>query len=201
MNNKTVRVDGVPSGYYGKSKDNIVIIKNFINQKDLKKIKNTLPQINIFKELKNDPVWTNRISENKYLKENFPEFETILKKYQDEHKKIIENFFKVELCSNVPNLVIWRPGNYQPEHADKESNDGKRVLVAGNDIASLIYLNDDYQGGEIYFPIQNIEVKPNAGDAIFFPGDKNYLHGVKKIISGNRFTSTAFWNILKINNN
>lgn len=198
--NSVARISGVPSGYYGDSKDNIVIIKNFISKEDLEKIKEVLPQIDHFKKIEHDPFWTNRISENEYLRKTFPEFEKILQKYQDKHKKIIENFFNVDLCKNRPNVVIWRTGNYQDPHADKETNDGKTILVPENDIASLIYLNDDFKGGEIYFPIQKIEIKPEAGDAIFFPGDNKYLHGVKKITEGNRFSSTAFWNILKIKN-
>lgn len=192
---------GVPSGYYGNSKDNIVVIKNFINSEDLKKINKILPKIDNFKKIDNDEFWNNKIVVNDYLQKTFPDIEHILQTYQDKHKKIIEDFFDVVLCKNRPNIVIWRPGESQEEHADKETVDGKVVTVAENDIASLIYLNDNYVGGEIYFPIQGLEIKMKAGDAIFFPGDNKYLHGVKKIISGYRFTSTAFWNILKNNKN
>ena len=58
-----------------------------------------------------------------------------------------------------------------------------------NDIATLIYLNDDYEGGSIYFPELNIEVKPDAGDLICFPDTPDFVHGVKPITKGIRYTS------------
>ena len=97
-----------------------------------------------------------------------------------------------------PNLVVWRVGNGQAPHADKETPDGVPNMYPENDIASLIYINDNYEGGEIYFPNQNIAIKPKEGQAIFFPGDKEYLHGVTTITAGERFTSPAFWQVKKI---
>jgi predicted 2-oxoglutarate/Fe(II)-dependent dioxygenase YbiX len=44
-----------------------------------------------------------------------------------------------------------------------------------------VYLNDDYQGGEVYFPFFDIEKKPTAGDILMYPGSWQYLHGVKKV--------------------
>jgi hypothetical protein len=43
------------------------------------------------------------------------------------------------------------------------------------DLASLFYFNDEYEGGELYFPVQHgIEFQPKAGAAYFFPGDRHY---------------------------
>lgn len=58
-----------------------------------------------------------------------------------------------------------------------------------NDIATLIYLNNDYDGGEIYFPELGIEIKPEAGDLVCFPDTPDFVHGVKPIESGIRYTS------------
>jgi Rps23 Pro-64 3,4-dihydroxylase Tpa1-like proline 4-hydroxylase len=55
-------------------------------------------------------------------------------------------------------------------------------------LASIVYLNDDYEGGEISFPELNITIKPKPGTLISFPGNKHYLHEVKKVLSGTRFT-------------
>ena len=59
-------------------------------------------------------------------------------------------------------------------------------------LACLIYLNDDYEGGEIYFPRQDISIKPKAGTLITFPGSLHYIHGVNKITSGTRYTITEW---------
>jgi predicted 2-oxoglutarate/Fe(II)-dependent dioxygenase YbiX len=48
-----------------------------------------------------------------------------------------------------------------------------------------IYLNDDYDGGELLFPTLKSEVKPKSGSLLFFRGDHN-SHAVKKVESGVR---------------
>lgn len=62
-----------------------------------------------------------------------------------------------------------------------------------NDIATLIYLNSDYDGGEIYFPAYNISIKPNSGDLICFPDTPDFVHGVKPITKGTRYTSPRWF--------
>jgi hypothetical protein len=56
-----------------------------------------------------------------------------------------------------------------------------------NDIATLIYLNDNYEGGEIYFPDHDIKIKLKTGDMIAFPDNPSFMHGVKKIVGSNRY--------------
>ena len=185
----------IPSGYYGNSSNNIVVIKNFINLEDLKKIQNFCINLNEFLPIPGDD-WHNRVCNNSIITKLDIEISNLLHTYQSKHKKIIEDFFNVELRDNAPSIVIWRIGDTQAPHADKENLDGSENPYPENDIASVIYLNEEYSGGEIYFPIQGIELKMNAGDAVFFPGDKNYQHGVKEITNGKRFTSPAFWNVL-----
>ena len=86
-------------------------------------------------------------------------------------------------------------------HADKELHSGPDAGKTNDfpwyDIAGLFYINDDYEGGELYFPNQGIQFKPKAGSAYFFPGDMNYIHGVTEVKSGIRYTVPFFWTILK----
>jgi hypothetical protein len=50
--------------------------------------------------------------------------------------------------------------------------------------ATILYLNDDYADGELFFPNLDIELKPKAGTLVFFPGDEEYKHGVKHVGQG-----------------
>ena len=60
--------------------------------------------------------------------------------------------------------------------------------------ASLLYLNDDYEGGEIYFPQHGyFEYKPKPGSIVFLEGSIDYMHGVKPVPQGTRYTITNFW--------
>ena len=54
---------------------------------------------------------------------------------------------------------------------------------------SVIYPNDDYDGGEIHYPTYNFSYKPEAGSAIFHSGYT--MHGVKKVTLGERYCITG----------
>jgi hypothetical protein len=59
-------------------------------------------------------------------------------------------------------------------------------------LASLIYINDNYDGGELYFPDRNINIKPKPRTLIMFPGNDNYVHGVSKNKNATRFNLSLF---------
>ena len=40
----------------------------------------------------------------------------------------------------------------------------------------MVYLNDDFEDGETYFPVFDIKVKPKQGRLLIFPPTWNYLH-------------------------
>jgi hypothetical protein len=51
----------------------------------------------------------------------------------------------------------------------------------------MLYFNEDFEGGEIYFPNLDYQYKPVKGAALIFPCNE-YLHGVKAITKGYRYT-------------
>lgn len=54
-------------------------------------------------------------------------------------------------------------------------------------ISVLIYLNDDYEGGEIEFPNFKITIKPKAGTLILFPSNYAYGHIAHPVTSGTKY--------------
>lgn len=56
----------------------------------------------------------------------------------------------------------------------------------------VLYINDDYEGGELYYPELRIVMKPAAGDLVIHPGTPEYAHGVSPVTSGMRYATTAF---------
>jgi hypothetical protein len=59
--------------------------------------------------------------------------------------------------------------------------------------AVIIYLNDDYEGGELYFTQHDLRVKPKAGTLVSFPGTDKYLHGVANVLPGEtRYVISTF---------
>jgi hypothetical protein len=72
------------------------------------------------------------------------------------------------------------------EHVDSEYD--KRL-----EFAVVIYINDDFTGGELYFPTKGIEIKPIAGSCVLFDTGSDFLHGVRKVGPGpGRYAMAGF---------
>jgi len=82
-------------------------------------------------------------------------------------------------------LVKWTESDKMDLHVD-DLSDGK------NQVSAVLYLNDDYVGGNINFPTHNLSIKPEKYELLIFPGNLNYAHEVQEITSGSRFT-VPYW--------
>lgn len=78
-------------------------------------------------------------------------------------------------------------GSQMGKHTDTHDDD------EGKTISVVLYLNDDYTGGEIEFEDQGILVKPTAGSIIVFPSRKPYFHASKPVLSGEKYIVPGFW--------
>lgn len=122
-----------------------------------------------------------------------PEVHSILKEAIDRVQKEIEFYFGRPLETNSAGIRKWDVGEFQPLHADGEDPEGHPNEAFIVDYGAVIYLNDNYEGGEIYFPDHNIDFKPKAGTLVFFPSNNMYIHGVRTITRGTRYTTPSFW--------
>ena len=200
----------IKPGHFGQSTGNIKVITNFIDLVDIKIIQNFLPTINEWMDagenqydengtcIYDASYWSNRQCSGDILKKINVEVYNIVDKYIHKMKLFLENEFKVELSTRPPVIIKWKPGMEQQPHADKQTNDGKPNPFPTYDINSLLYYNADFEGGELYYPEHDIIIKPKPGLAVAHPGDIFYLHGVKKIISGLRYTTPSFYTITKV---
>ena len=80
---------------------------------------------------------------------------------------------------NYHQIVKWPAGEWQPEHKDFDYHTW----------TSIIYLNDDIEGGETVVGKQRIT--PEQGKMITFSGSQTE-HQVLPVIKGNRYT-VADW--------
>ncbi|WP_299191990.1 2OG-Fe(II) oxygenase [uncultured Erythrobacter sp.] len=109
-------------------------------------------------------------------------------------KRICKHYGITEkVYADTLQLVRWRPGDNQKPHADCEEPDGLPNRTPWRAFASIIYLNDEYEGGGIYFPDRKLkpEIKPNM--LAFFPSTNHYRHGVEAVTSGLRYTISTFY--------
>lgn len=200
----------VEPGHFGKSQDNIIIIENFIEKQNIKKIQDFVQTINkwvdpgqdVYKDdgtvLFNASYWKDRQCSGEIIKELDIEIFYLIEYYIDKLKDILEKIFNVKLYSRPPHIVRWFEGLYQEPHADKQLNDGSPNPFPNYDINSLIYINEDFEGGELYYPQHNFQIKPKPGLAVAHPGDIHYMHGVRKVTSGERWTMPSFYTITEV---
>lgn len=88
----------------------------------------------------------------------------------------------------------WLPGSFAADHSDNSELDGTPNAWQDNKFVTIIYLNDNYSGGDLTFSQHNISISPSAGSVIAFDPGFNNLHGVTEITEGNRYTILSSWN-------
>ena len=201
-----------PSGWFGNGKDMIVELENFMTQEEVEFLEKAAKSLTIWDITEShvnengtvvydSDYWKDRVATKETLKKNDPDIAPVIISLFKRLKPIVEKFYEVKVIPTGPAIVKWIPGQFQNPHADKELHEGADAGLPNDfpnyDLASLFYLNDDYEGGELYFPLQGAQFKPKKGAAYFFPGDRNYIHGVTEVKSGLRFTCPFFWEIIK----
>jgi predicted 2-oxoglutarate/Fe(II)-dependent dioxygenase YbiX len=83
-------------------------------------------------------------------------------------------------------LSHWIIGESLEAHIDTLKYDHPDTHTPRSIINALLYLTDDYTGGEIFFPEVNMSIKPKAGSVVVF--DADLMHGVNAVESGTRKT-------------
>ena len=119
-----------------------------------------------------------------FFKNNTPKpcRDTFILKYKDLNilEKINLNFKEYNLHNpDHMEIVRWPTGSKMDLHYD-----------LGDRLSFIIYLNDDFKGGETI--IDNITITPKIGRIVLF-SNGIYKHEVKKINVGNRYTLIAWY--------
>ena len=94
-----------------------------------------------------------------------------------------------------PSLMRYHEGGFYVRHADSENMDPDTCTwhkVIDRDLSMLIYLNNDYEGGELSFYNLNYQVRPRAGAAVMFPSGHRYLHQAETVTSGVRYAIVSW---------
>jgi hypothetical protein len=56
----------------------------------------------------------------------------------------------------------------------------------------VLYINDDYSGGEVFFPLINLRIKPKKNEFLIFPSAYLFVHEVSEVQDSNRFVIVGF---------
>jgi predicted 2-oxoglutarate/Fe(II)-dependent dioxygenase YbiX len=102
-----------------------------------------------------------------------------LKEYQSQYNVTMNYMESI-------NFVKYTPNQHFAVHTDH----GFSYVCT---ISCVTYLNDEYDGGELYFPHLDIEWKPEFGDSIFFPSTFLYAHASKPVSSGVKYSAVTMF--------
>ena len=90
---------------------------------------------------------------------------------------------------NIGELRYWEATNYirygEGQHFQEHHDHG----YSYNCVVSVVsFPNDDYEGGELYFRLQNVTVKAKAGETYIFPSNFMYPHRAMPVKSGVKYS-------------
>jgi predicted 2-oxoglutarate/Fe(II)-dependent dioxygenase YbiX len=120
-------------------------------------------------------------------------------------REIVSRLVKECLCNIETQLQFGDPlypetvilaalgvGGRHARHADNCRQNEKGDWVANHtpqrDVSAIYYLNDGFEGGEIVFPRQRLEIRPRRGLLLLFPSDAEHEHEVLPVRCGVRYT-------------
>ncbi len=153
--------------------DNIFYIRNFLSNEELEVVARQLEGLpeNSW-SLVNDGLPENW--QNKFYDHNDNELNGLIRK---KIAKITESFPNLQVIG-YNRILRQAPGQNMEAHVD-EKNDVNNGST--REYAAVIYVNDDYQGGEIRYVNFDISVKPEAGSILIFKTGPEYLHEVLQV--------------------
>lgn len=85
-----------------------------------------------------------------------------------------------ELYHEEYNMLRYQGGQEYKAHADGFTKDGRCV-------SAIVYLNNDYEGGEVEFVNYGIKIKPEPGMLLLFPSNYAYRHIAHPVKSGTKY--------------
>jgi predicted 2-oxoglutarate/Fe(II)-dependent dioxygenase YbiX len=154
------------------NKEEIKSIKNYVEPSDAQALIDLMQELKLKGQLNNergDGTFRLYNSDNPILID-------FVKKYS---KKFID---QKELYVTENLVGLYEEGAFMKVHRDAEDE--------SETVSTVIYLNDEYEGGELSFPEVDggYTYKPEKYELLYFPTP--YLHGVNPVISGKRYMIT-----------
>lgn len=105
-------------------------------------------------------------------------------------------FFETDLDTiEQPSVLKYLPGGRYNAHSDSEywsDHDHQWIRSLERDYSILLYLNDGFEGGGLFFPNFNFRLEPKRGMLVAFPSDHRYLHAAEPLLSGIRFAVVSW---------
>jgi hypothetical protein len=141
-----------------------------------------------------DPYWNNRLIWYADIAATRPADGEIMMRAQRYAIKSMLEFYQITapIYADLLQLVKWQAGMFMRPHADNANPDGSAHQMVHRELSGVVYLNDDYEGGELYFTALDIAIKPKRGMFVGMTAGFHHEHGVLRVGSGTRLTMPFF---------
>lgn len=97
---------------------------------------------------------------------------------------------------SLGSITEIEPGDFFWEHSDTgyqvigKNKNGEDITRIPPRYSAVLYLNDDYDGGEFVIKSEQFYLKPKSGSVVLF--DSEYLHSVNVVEKSNRYAIASF---------
>lgn len=163
--------------------------EDFLSPEDCKRLIDYFKSQHVENKRDNNvnPRFNNRVVYYESVKD--PEVKHIMKRVHTQVAKKLKDFYNEpgEILPEASHLVKWPVGSSLGNHADNAYEDGRPNYVHWRTYSAIVYLNDDYIGGEFYFKKLAYDLQPKSGLLVGFTAGMNHVHGVREIKSGTRY--------------
>ena len=178
-------------------KTQIIILRNILTTEEADTLRNVIengPRSREGKvELGDGKEWTQNVSATSFLlaqvndKEQYNIIKNCLSKISKHVKDItgMEAYYPTDRCVSLRKIY-----DATKVHFDGIVHNPSNPCFKNNVrvFSTIIALNSDYEGGELCFPNQDVEIKLQAGDAIIFPPYWTHLHYTNGLNGTFRYT-------------
>lgn len=131
--------------------------------------------------------------DHKYINNTPSDFAEVIEIYSDiaDVQRIHLNYYQSKYNINMTYMEAINFVKYGPDqHFSVHTDHGFSYVCT---VSSILYLNDNYDGGELWFPHLDIKWKPGHGDLVFFPSTYIYAHAALPVTSGHKYSAVTMY--------
>ena len=163
--------------------DDIYFVPNFLTKKDCTYLMELLNELNFTK--------AHQFEKGRHNKEIFTENEIIKNIIISKIPKCV-NKLDVKAISETFEFYKYEIGDFIKPHTDSsvELENG-----FNSNYTAIVYLNDNYFGGETYFETKNLKIKPESGALLLFK--QELVHEALIVQNGTKLIYRSNWFIQK----
>lgn len=121
-----------------------------------------------------------------------PNVRALMRSMQDAIGSLVRRTYETgPLYADSLMLCRWPTGRSMPAHVDNQAT--HHYSTPWRSHSAIVYLNDDLEGGELFWTRFHVELTPARGLLVAFPAGEAFEHGVRRIRSGTRYTMACWF--------